>query len=547
MGRFDGQIASITGGPGEIGFGATARFAEKARRAQRNGEIPVSTTASGVPGQEWRKMLRRRVAVLAGIVAGATSLLAPPPQATATSPAVASSSPQLPAPFSEWNVQLSPAESDQQVLRLTFDSPRLGRMVVNTVYLPDSYKPVGPRLPVVYALHGTTLPALDNVTTCPATAAVESLTFLQEIACGGGSFQDRLFDIPSQLHAMRFLVVSPDTDPAGSICQTCSWIDGREDLLPNVYPATARTVAADSFLHKELYPLIEALFNVRTDRGGRGVIGFSMGGTAAYVQAMMHPDVYAYVGSVSGPYDLDDPAVAAVWTAFGYLRDQGYGTAVTDPVWWRQFNPKAMITNLTGSDIEVLASSGDGCASLASLLSSPLCQGRFSPLAGIGGQAEMLARHSHRAAVRDFATHDLPLVAVMTPGLHGANNATVFADAVVPGANDQFGSAVEDPATFTFRSAVRHFTIWGYDVTSVKPTDGFVELRHATSDGRHVTVSGSGTVHITTPPSFEPGKAYAVQWTDSAEGPTSTVADASGRLRLVVALGRDPVSITISG
>lgn len=486
-------------------------------------------------------MLRLRFVTLAVVVA-AVLVVSAPVHAAAAREARATAG-ELPDTFSSWNVRISDLDSDGRVLRLAFDSPLLGRRVINTVYLPDSYAAEGSPLPVIYALHGTTLPALDNAVTCPATSALGSLTFVQEVACGGGAFQDQLFDIRSQLQAMQFVVVSPDTDPAGAICQTCGWIDGRDDLLPNVYPVMATTVAADSFLHRELYPLVQGLLNVRKDRGGRGVIGFSMGGTAAYLQGMMHPDEYAYVASVSGPYDLKDPAVEAVWAVFGYMRDQGYGSSRTEPLWWRQYNPKGIVENLKGSDIEVMASSGDGCLPPASL-ASPFCRGRFSPVAGVGGQAELLARQSHRAAIRDFSERDLSLVSVMSPGMHGANNAAVFANDIVPGANAKFRSTVVNPPAFDFWSAQQWFETWDYRFARTE-SEGFVGIRSATLDGRALTVSGRGTVSITTPPRFDPRVTYRVWRTD--EGAASVVADESGRLTLDVELGYSPVSITIRG
>ena len=50
------------------------------------------------------------------------------------------------------------SSGDPHVLTLSFDSAALGRHVQSTVYLPDSYDPHGPPMPVVYYLHGTVLP-----------------------------------------------------------------------------------------------------------------------------------------------------------------------------------------------------------------------------------------------------------------------------------------------------------------------------------------------------------------------------------------------------
>src|SRR5690606_15332760 len=114
------------------------------------------------------------------------------------------------------------------------------------------------------------------------------------------------------------------------------------------------------FLHKELYPLIEDMFTVRSDRAGRAVMGFSMGGVAAYLQGMRHPDQYALSASVSGVLDvLDEPGGRAIWESMGYMRDQGYGTGLTHEAEWRGRNPKVPAANHRGVAPEHVTSRRD--------------------------------------------------------------------------------------------------------------------------------------------------------------------------------------------
>lgn len=196
---------------------------------------------------------------------------------------------RLPAPFRDWDVRLTPHPDNPRVLDLVFNSPALRRRITNRVYLPGGYQVDGARWPVMYYLHGSDVPALDNETLRPVTRQ-EYLA--NDISAGGGAAQTDLFDFDKPAERARFLVVAPDTSIHEAICETCFWFDGRPHATPNVHPVTAVTLAADSFLHNDLYPLVEALFHARADRGGRGVMGFSMGAMAAYQQGMMHPDQY---------------------------------------------------------------------------------------------------------------------------------------------------------------------------------------------------------------------------------------------------------------
>jgi enterochelin esterase-like enzyme len=483
----------------------------------------------------WKKIAVRTVSVAAAVSVIVGLVSATPAAASPTAmrlPSVDS----LPGPFSGWDVQLRQAGDDPRVLDLSFNSPLLKQRIKNTVYLPTSYRTGGPRFPVMYALHGTVFSPLDN---CALNSATSIDVFLRMIACGGGDVQDKLYNIPAQLDKMNFIVVSPDTDPTDSVCETCVWIDGRNDLLPNVRPATANTLPADSFLHKELYPLVETLFSTRTDRGGRGVMGFSMGAWAAELQGMMHPDQYSYIGYVSGGYDIFEPELTTVLNGLGYLRDQGYGTAVTDEIWWHQYNPKDIASNIRGTNIKFFLSRGDACLKLSSL-TAPDCQGQYSPLrSATGSLVEQMLQRNTIIGVNDLPTKGIPFEAVELPGIHGSNNHRVFADYIVPQANATFASAVAQPQEFAYRAVLPRFSVWGYDVSVKRPNDEFLSLTGVRMDGRSMTITGSGMVDVMTPPVFRAGRTYTI--TATVDGQTSTrqvTADGDGRLREIVDLGK---------
>ena len=76
----------------------------------------------------------------------------------------------------------------------------------------------------------------------------------------------------------------------------------------------------EDYFFNELIPYIEKTYHVRTDKGGRAIGGFSMGGGAATVYGVHHPEYFCMV------YDIS-----------GYLRRQPLSFLKNDPsAAWRQ-------------------------------------------------------------------------------------------------------------------------------------------------------------------------------------------------------------------
>jgi hypothetical protein len=479
------------------------------------------------------RRIRKGASVLTAAVLTATGLGVASGTAApkTTAPEIA-----LPAPFSEWNVSVEPAEDDDRVLEVQFDSPLIGERVTNRVYLPDSYRERGPAMPVLYYLHGTVLHEVDNPALDPVTG-LESL--LHMASSGGGYHQTQLMRFESQLDRAKFVVVAPDTDKDHSWCHNCGWVDGRSDIVPNVPPATGELVPADSFLHEELYPLVEHLFNVRTDRAGRGVSGFSMGGWSAMLQGMKHPDDYGFIGSVSGVYEiLTDPQLRPLWEVLGYQRDQGFGTSVTHEIWWRNYNPSDLATNLSGTGTKFLLSYGDACLSTAAVDSADCAA--YPPLRHpLAFYVEQMLNGNNRIAEQDLAAKGIPVQVVELPGIHGANNHRVYADHMVEAANRAFARGVPTPKTFSYRTVNPRFEVWGYHVRVRRSADEFLAMTGARTNGRGLTVIGTGAVEVTTPARFTPGRTYRVIAT-AEDGSTSqhrVTADRRGRVTAHVDLG----------
>jgi hypothetical protein len=57
--------------------------------------------------------------------------------------------------------------------------------------------------------------------------------------------------------------------------------------------------------------------------------------------------------------------------------------------------------------------------------------------------------------------HSIPFQSVETPGAHGANNAEIFASYIVPEANPKFPATTINPTSFSYRTVIPNFSIWG--------------------------------------------------------------------------------------
>lgn len=122
----------------------------------------------------------------------------------------------------------------------------------------------------------------------------------------------------------------------------------------------------EDYLTHEVVPYIRGNFNVRTDRCGWGIGGFSMGGASALMQALRHPDLFSVVvshaGAFDGPLRRGDPYLALrpnrdclIPTAEVHERVWGpYGSATR-----KRYNPYAMIkARKAGLDLHVYADVG---------------------------------------------------------------------------------------------------------------------------------------------------------------------------------------------
>ena len=97
----------------------------------------------------------------------------------------------------------------------------------------------------------------------------------------------------------------------------------------------------EDYFFQELIPYIEKTYHARTDKTGRAIAGFSMGGGAATVYGVHHPEMFSMV------YDIS-----------GYLRSQPLEFLKNDPsATWRQWvidqnNPILRVEQGSAEEIE---------------------------------------------------------------------------------------------------------------------------------------------------------------------------------------------------
>jgi enterochelin esterase-like enzyme len=442
----------------------------------------------------------------------------------------------LPAPFSDWNVEVSPLDGQAGGLTMSYDSSLLGIRTDTSVYLPASYESTGAKSPVMYYLHGTVIPPIDHPELDPATG-LESL--LDMTAAGGGAKQTELFDFPAQREAANFLVVAPDTNTTRAWCENCMWADGRMDIVPNVPGVTGEVVPAEQVLYTEIMPLVESLFNARTDAGGRGVIGFSMGGWSAMLQGFRHPDRFAFVGSLSGPFDVvDEPVINGLVNVLAYFRDQGFGTQITNPVAWRNYNPRDLATNWLGTGGALMISAGDACILPTDSGGAADCA-KYPPLRNpVATTTEVAIRRNLDLSIGQLEKAGVRADQQRFSGIHGANEHRVYGDVIVPTANRVFAEPLHASPAFSYRTADPRFTVWDYQVDNNRTRPAFLSLEDAARDGTTFGVRGVGAATITTPPGFTAGMDYPVTISnaDGAGETTTVTAAADGRLRVQVPL-----------
>jgi enterochelin esterase family protein len=157
--------------------------------------------------------------------------------------------------------------SPSQILR-SAEAPSLalGHPLGFALYLPPDYDQGHDKLPVVYLLHGAEATALDWVDQGHIQAIADKLIASHRLP--------------------PVIIVMPDGGPN-------SWyMDAPTDGSGNV--ATA--------IEQDLPAYVERTWRARSDRRGRAIAGYSMGGYGALRFALMAPDRYGAAAAMSGAF-----------------------------------------------------------------------------------------------------------------------------------------------------------------------------------------------------------------------------------------------------
>jgi S-formylglutathione hydrolase FrmB len=383
---------------------------------------------------------------------------------------------------------------DGNGVELTIATPAFSAPTRVQVFLPAGYhSDPNRRWPVTYYLHG---------------AQGDQTRFWPW-------YGDEIKDFPS-------IVVAPD---GGWLGWYSDWYNGGAGGPP-MY---------ETFDTGQLIPLIDQRFRTYGTRAERAVIGESMGGYGVMTLTTRHPDLFATAVSMSGALDSNSLPLMSLISASSTAQEGGqaqqvaapdgvYGPRATQEIRWHGHNPTDLADNLR--DVVLQVRTFDGAP-------NPLLENN-DPTSIVGCSEE---NEIHRDSV---SFHDR-LVAADIPhlwkdygaGCHGIPEfRREFADSL-PGIESVFEHPQPAPKTISYESIEPQFSVWGWHVAA-DPARAleFLQLDHA---GRHgLTLVGSGTTHVTTPPFFRGIDAVAVV---TADGTRVLSPDDNGRLDFSVNLG----------
>ncbi len=195
----------------------------------------------------------------------------------------------------------------------------LGHGLPYAIYLPPGYEREGRRYPVIYLLHG------------------------------GGDGQ------PADWFRLAGLDVILDRLIGEGVMPPCIAVapDGRrpQDARATYFlnDADGGYRWADMF-RQELIPGIEARYRAIGDPLQRGLMGLSMGGHAAVLNQLRHPDLFAGAAALSAAFRTSDELLAMEQPAFDLRFGGAYGAGLEGPARlndaWRASDVAGVITSL---------------------------------------------------------------------------------------------------------------------------------------------------------------------------------------------------------
>jgi len=234
---------------------------------------------------------------------------------------------------------LIPATSRAEALpSKTFLSPALNKDLAYLVYLPPGYDPAGkPRYPVIYLLHGRG----DNMSAW--TTITPDL--------------DRLIATGKIPPVIAIMPDAPSSHRAGYYID--SQFTGSRD---STEPPPGELV--ESSFTQDLIAHVDATYPTRTDRTGRIVAGYSMGGYGAMRYAFAHPELFSAAIVLSPAVYVPLPPKDSSTREFGAF---GHGPKPFDEAIYTAKNYPAIIPafEATGLSLVMFIAVGDDEHALA--------------------------------------------------------------------------------------------------------------------------------------------------------------------------------------
>jgi S-formylglutathione hydrolase FrmB len=397
------------------------------------------------------------------------------------------------------------------VTDLALSSRAMGGIVHVDVMVPVGYQSSGVRrYPVLYLLHGFSGTYHDWVDN-----GVESI----------------VGDLP-------LIVVMPDDGYDGSYTD---WYGQTVGVGPKTQPPAWQTFDID-----ELIPFIDGHYRTIASRAGRAIAGVSSGGFGAMKYAATFPQLFDAAGSFSGAddIDLDYPAYpletialdsTTLGTGDGPPAYCTWGDPLTNDVFWQANDPTQLAGNLHG--VALYLTSGNG---LPGPFDHPIEPGLSNLATSLSNMGSYLTDTITEATIwqmneafvsslnADGVSHTDDFYG---PGTHSWPYWTADLKRFLPWLMDNLVNAAS-PATFSYESAEPSFSAWGWSFDVQRTVSEFVYLSGVGRGG--FTVSGSGTLEVTTPGVYGPGSVH--EGTTGASA-TTVRADSDGALHFAVRMG----------